>query len=49
MLKEFKNKSLSLGTEPIEELGFESEEELDEALIPLMCEAKKPHSFWFHM
>ena len=31
-----KTKSCSMGTEPIEVLGFKSESELEEALIPLM-------------
>tara|TARA_B100000029_G_scaffold276273_1_gene270881 strand:- start:416 stop:562 length:147 start_codon:yes stop_codon:yes gene_type:complete len=31
-----KTKGYSMGTEPIEVLGFKSESELEEALIPLM-------------
>jgi len=29
---------MSLGTEPAEVLGFKSEEQIDEALIPLMAD-----------
>ena len=38
-----KTDSYSMGTEPIEVLGFKSESELEEALIPLMQEIEPDH------
>ncbi len=49
MLTEIETQFISLGNEPIEILGFDSEEELEQALIPLMQNLDSPNPFRFHM
>tara|TARA_Y100001968_G_scaffold277029_1_gene271640 strand:- start:396 stop:539 length:144 start_codon:yes stop_codon:yes gene_type:complete len=39
MLKQIDLTEISLGNEPFEAIGFETEEALEHALLPLMAEA----------
>jgi len=49
MLKEIKLSAESLGSESYESLGFEKEEDLEAALLPLMRSRDIEPFFWFHL